>query len=138
MTDTASKDLCQELFELSGWDDNELFYVKSFTRKDKWKNSIWEIESYESYSNVMTKQEFLESNVVPAYDLGYLLRKLGSEAPNDIALTSYTSDAGEITWHIEVIDHDYLAGSADTPEDAVAKLCITLLKQDILKAGGTV
>ena len=85
---TASLELCKELFELSGWDgtayEHELLNGKHYTRT----------------LPVKEMTHFDQNTYIPAYDLGYLLRKL----PPSIQ-------------------------RADTPEDAASKLAIELFKQ---------
>lgn len=143
---TASLELCKELYELSGW-------------KTGWWYPHVHIE------NSMVSQEHIYTDEfgaivdkqrdIPAYDLGYLLRKL----PNKVTvkkrvygfiLTDSTSDG---TWIADYIIHFWQTPiptdrnyemwlhhgdkakltEADTPEDAVAKLCIELVKQGLLK-----
>jgi hypothetical protein len=38
-------------------------------------------------------------------------------------------------WAAEYVPHDFFGETADTPEDAAAKLAIELFKQGILKKG---
>lgn len=115
----ASRELCSELHKLSGWYDVDMFYVKSFTKKDEYKNSLWELENYSDYSEHMTKKEFSESNTAPAYDLGYLLRKL-QPAFNKMDKKTLSMNTIQICmWSI--------------PEDRAAELAIELFKQGVLK-----
>lgn len=97
----ASLELCKELHTLSGWE----------TPLDQF--------------------HYNEGEPLPAYDLGYLLRKLQR---NHVELYGLTT--GEWTarayWHsTEQARAEY----ADTPEDAAAKLAIELFKQGILTKG---
>jgi hypothetical protein len=58
---------------------------------------------------------------IPAYDLGYLLRKL----PQPYSIMAYS------TGRLVAVQGEVTA-TADTPEDAAAKLAIELFKQGIL------
>lgn len=109
MSNVASLELCKELYELSGWEDTEF---------------IW----YQDYSKPVHIEVDVKSyDEAPAYDLGYLLRKLQPNAHNMIFHTgSYTAtyDYG--------IGQAYVA-TANTPEDAACKLAIELWKQGVLR-----
>lgn len=100
---TASRELCKELYELSGWEDADWFFnphAEGFT---------------------FTKQH----SGVPAYDLGYLLRKL--PADGNLFVKQYEDDG---SWHA---CSGLIQVEADTPEDAATKLAIALYEQGILK-----
>lgn len=118
----ASLDLCRELYELSGWEAH--FAYNTYT------------------GNVVKRFAKHDPAILPAYDLGYLLRKLpkyighASQScrfglfPQGFTNTasanwcaSYDTYKGEI----------YLLQTADTPEDAACKLAVELFKQDILQ-----
>jgi hypothetical protein len=107
----ASLELCKELFELSGWKDTEKkqgFYVRSLD------SGLGEIA---------------EHGRIPAYDLGYLLRKL----PDGVALRHVKpANDSQSYWAAEYVPHDFFGETANTPEDATAKLAIELFKQGIL------
>ncbi|SRR5258706_5170776 len=94
----ASLKLCKDLYELSGWSDTiENFRESAHLTKDR----------------------------VPAYDLGYLMRKLPRQ--------SHVYQFGANEWLAYAPgSHDH---SADTPENAATKLCIELLNQGVLKKG---
>ena len=110
----ANFELCQELYELSGWltgvDGN--CYVSPTTERRG-----FEVRTLKDTENDRAR-------VCPAYDLGYLLRRL----PVGNVLTS--------------LEDEWIASSspkittAATPEDAAAKLAIELFKQGILPPGG--
>lgn len=112
MGNHASLELCKELYELSGWWDDNL-------------------EKYDSHDGTIVR-----FGNIPAYSLGFLIRKL----------PAMIEDGGVEHW-LTVEKHeqdDYmvaysghgsiLIGSphADTPEDALAKLAIELHKAGIL------
>ncbi len=125
MMNIARLDLCKELYELSGW-----------------AQSLYEHEllSGEHYTTTLPRKamEHSSQNIyIPAYDLGYLLQKLGnrhvelkrpysnSEPINRWSCMAFYDDGEELP--------AYLIESADTPEDAVCKLAIELFKQGVLK-----
>lgn len=121
MSDVADRDLCVELYELSGWNDNSLAI-----------HPEW--------------QDF--SNICPAYSLGYLLRKLPKKIEREddgnytLNLHQWQKD-GVWYWEINYGRHDstlfltgknagYVSAKADTPENAAAQLCIQLIKSGII------
>lgn len=132
----ASLELCKELYELSGWETNETEY---------WTTSI------ENYVSLPTNR--IGSKICPAYDLGYLLRKLPpairvradwlylyimpGHSEGGVWLSGYRR-----MWPIKLspfIDYskskEYLLNRiepSDTPEDAACKLAIELFKVGIL------
>jgi hypothetical protein len=110
----ASFGLCQELYEVSGWltgIDGYCYTSLPGERKD------FEVRPLTDTGNDRIQ-------VCPAYDLGYLLRRL----PVGNVLSS--------------VEDNWLASSnpevttAATPEDAAAQLAIELIKQGILPRGG--
>lgn len=104
----ASLELCKTLFELSGWSEPV--------------NAYWYADGL--YNEYQTAPE--TELVSPAYDLGYMLRKL----PQPRSLTETYLDPRTLGWKASCREFD---GLAETPEDAAAKLCIALFKQGILK-----
>lgn len=136
----ASLELCKELYELSGW-----------------KDTLLEHKSYDNgetltlpYDDDSGKKYFC-----PAYDLGYLLRKLQATANRE---WSNGWKGYDITFFWDEIDKDWSARFkntdadddkffgdktgvygfnrfeevADIPEDAACKLAIELFKQELL------
>lgn len=119
---TASLDLCKELYELSGWEIEPL-------DENNW--------------------DFLES--APKYPLGYLLRKLPAKIDiNDgdhiykltidrksesVWRASYSKDIANRKGRGLVKDWKYKLIDADTPENALCKLAIELFRQGVLKRG---
>jgi hypothetical protein len=117
MTNTANLELCEELFGLSGWGNSKNDYVPPHTIYPKGK-------------------------IVPAYDLGYLLRKLPREYQN---VNFYRK--GELWGIINNYDTGgfkiyvdkgvrVVTIEAQTPEDCLAKLAIELFKNGILTKEG--
>src|SRR4051794_28552960 len=117
----ASLKLCRELHELSGWKDTEYTY---------YANAGLHSGFVEHRRMVFDKPDNL-----PAYDLGYLLRKLPASIAkrNQIMLLTIMKGNGiDETWIVDYKsaheptwlhegDKAQLT-EADTPEDAAAKL----------------
>jgi hypothetical protein len=122
--DRASLELCKELYELSGWDGTEAKYVNAaHNDPQEYTQLVGDIDGGGYY------------RVIPAYDLGYLLRKLPSriehDYPNDLEITK---EDDEKYWAAySHVDDDIISESGDTPEDAACKLAIELFKQGVLK-----
>lgn len=119
----ASLDLCKDLYELSGWNDTY---------------TMW---GEDDDSNVrMLKNDYYigVDYLAPAYDLGYLLRKLpnnmesGNGKTHWLTLSPLDREAWSASYEYENNDANQLEW-ANTPEDAAAKLAIQLFKQGILK-----
>ena len=108
----ASLELCKELYEVSGWKNTEYFYSS--------ENKVHrtQIEDDDFYGEIW-----------PAYDLGYLLRKL----PQPTYIYGL-GDAYSYPQWIAKATHQNIVGEqkAETPEDATAKLAIELFKQGVL------
>lgn len=103
----ASLKLCKELYEVSGWDGTHKHYGKM-----------------ESGNYIATCGLFEKHQECPAYDAGYLLRKLPA-----LDFEMYRN-ANDNVWH--AIANERFQGIADTPEDALAQLAIELFKQKVL------
>lgn len=105
----ANLELCKELKELSGWISGSDFFPVKHSTEDP----------------------------IPAYDLGYLLRKLPSYIKLKNDRTRFTlrtkpeSNQHELPLWQAMYGHDF-SERADTPEDAAAKLAVELFKQGIL------
>lgn len=121
--EVASLELCKELFELSGW-----------------------VETYFKYRPVSVVKGIAGDyqlgrsqapDAIPAYDLGYLLRKLPVEKfyklmiDNSSSWSLKTNEINRIYW-FRAANGERLTDNYDTPEDAACKLAIELLKQGIL------
>lgn len=132
----ANLEMCKELYELSGWgfDDSYTYWIVT-------PNATGTMERRNA-------RDF--DDRIPAYDLGYLLRKLPkhhnfgmpyvSQANDGTqwvasyinwwALWEYDGKGSAKKWHHEVTASLHFL--ADTPEDAACKLAIELFKQGIL------
>lgn len=110
----ASLELCKELLKLSGWSDTT--FVFRFDGN--------------SFTPSIRHPEIDSPTLVPAYDLGYLLRKL----PTRTSISKLYRIQFEKTV-IYQADSLEISGveTADTPEDAACKLAIELFKQGVLK-----
>jgi hypothetical protein len=110
----ANFELCQELYDLSGW----LAGIDGYC----YVSRPGETRGFEV--RPLTDTENDRIRICPAYDLAYLLRRL----PVGNVLTS--------------LEDEWIASSspkvmtAATPEDAAAKLAIELFRQGILPRGG--
>jgi hypothetical protein len=115
---TASLELCKELYGLSGWG------------RGMGDRTAWEYTQYEEGSNWrVTPWGYgicYASHV--AYDLGYLLREL----PRDFILHPIAGAQWEIQYAPGMSNREKIY-QADTPEDAACKLAIELFKQGVLK-----
>lgn len=106
---TASLELCRELYELSGWTTDE-----------------------EHPDENMVKEGHF------SYDLGYLLRKLPVTISRTGTLGSRYEDVTlrrikKDVWIAYYNGNRDGYGQADTPENALCQLAIQLFKQGILK-----
>ena len=112
----ASLELCQELYELSGW------------KTDDWYDLD---ENGEPMPHLATEEDIYggePGQYLPAYDLGYLLRKL----PPTTAIMHANKRGYEayiVSLELKLHGQRHFA---DSPEDAAAKLCIELFKQGVL------
>lgn len=106
----ASFELCRELHLFTGWRDTDFAY---------------RIPDRTLYQPRTT------SPYVPAYDLGYLLRKLPRriDGYDELRLEPNQSTDG---WNCSYDFYKPYGATADTPEDAAAKLAIQLFKEGVL------
>lgn len=134
----ASLELCKELYEASGWDfpgeDRRYHY--------NFEGIGWSIELEDDPTEFVNR--IIEK--IPAYYLGYLLRKLPENISKDddlpvsgfIHICKMNTSKKFSMWHAFYsyngyrFDHRYGA-IEDTPENAACKLAIELFKQNILK-----
>lgn len=117
----ASLDLCRELYELSGWSDTYFHWggahVKGGTPR------TWRVTAIKGRAGTTPiKYSY------PAYDLGFLLRKLPAMDEHNDFITLFHSPTGP--WVMDYADDEF---EADTPEDAACKLAIELFKQEVLQ-----
>lgn len=119
----ASLELCKELFELSGWKGTHYNWYTHVSAK---------VEPELQHRKMVRLADSNNWIEIPAYDLGYLLRKLPHRIKfKDFELHKVYEDdwwAG-YTYQEEFV----IKAFADTPEDATCKLAIELFKQGVLK-----
>jgi len=118
---TASLELCKELYKLSGWKETDNFY--QFIEYSDLSTGY--------YLTNPTVAAPLHANAYPAYDLGYLLRKL----PRDFVLRPIPGAQWEIQYAPGMSGKEKIC-QADTPEDAACSLAIHLFKEGILEREG--
>ena len=115
---TASLELCKTLHELSGWDDTYHYYDADDVVDEK------------AHAMFMSRDKNC-----PAYDAGYLLRKLPKYIDKKHWL--YLQPISYIVWAAGYKDTENAKFDPDawanTPEDALCKLAIELFKQGVLK-----
>lgn len=123
MKHVASLELCKALYTRSGWNDTH------------W---CWTSPNPQSAFVGELPKDFAQRNyplLIPAYDLGYLLRKLPSES-----WTGFVSVTGQRCQALAFMygNASKIAEcSANTPEDATAMLALALFEQGLLyKEGG--
>lgn len=129
----ASKQLCQELYKLSGWD------TFSMATKDEPHLAYW----HHTRSDKVKVHDYYQDDsscsfICPAYGLGYLLRKLPDDMMAAVVkdVVHHKSDDGK-----HYVTNRYAAhnigpvnsGWFDIPEDAACALAIELIKRGILK-----
>lgn len=118
----ASQTLCNELYELSGWNEVNHYYVQH--------DDEYDLE----YSTNMP----IDGGIYPAYDIGYLLRKLPNTYYGYYLDLSTTADE---TWVAEYFTNDFTPerpmseyrAEGFTPEDAAAKLAIQLIRAGLVE-----
>lgn len=124
MSHTASLELSRTLYEVSGWDDT-----------DKWLHRKGNGDTM-LFSPI--GPHLMECDA-PAYDLGYLLRKLPHStyveqhrpaAKDGYKYGAWNTDLTHILYSKTPID--YFQADADTPENALCQLAIDLFKSNIL------
>ncbi len=108
----AKRDLCKELYELSGWIDNSHTFFEAL-------DNVWEAAQRDD-----------DDDAIPAYDLGYLLRKLPLRL-GTVSLELHvlkTADTWEVGYNGKGV---WFRDSS--PEDAACSLAIELIKQGIVQ-----
>jgi hypothetical protein len=115
----ASIDLCKTLFSDSGWFGTSLNYFRFHDGKET-------IEP-------RPMSGYISAQGIPAYDLGYLLRKL----PPSTAIRKRPTNGATKEYSAFTAVRRGVVALDSTPEDAAARLAIQLFKQAVLrKAAG--
>lgn len=87
----------------------------------------WKLNGVEQQSPIERYKLMPDQFVAPAYDLGYLVRKL----PSGWTVVTRFNDEWLASWS-ETADGDDWAETAPTPEDAIGLLVLRLYKEGIL------
>lgn len=122
MSNVASLENCKELYELSEWRDCEWQYWNGEANND-----ISEITLEWGYGNY-------GDNCAPAYDAGFLLRKLPRVLETDFKdkLSQLSMIASNINGYTYYYPYTKYTATSQNLEDAACKLVIELWKQGIL------
>ncbi len=121
----ASKELAKELYHASNkeWRDTDFGWAHGYFNEDHQLTYTLHLHDKGDHTSC-----------IPAYDLGYLLRKL----PLEHRYRKYTGglkleyvDLDEKLWEAGY-DTDDTEAYANTPEDAACKLAIELIKQKVI------
>lgn len=112
----ANKELCKELATLSGWHETDQYHESD----NEW-----------SFVHAGGQGRFYQP---PAYDLGYLLRKLPGFVTLQVAAMANDHTCNWESIYERWSDHKEVARTLEmSPEDSICKLAIELFKQGILK-----
>lgn len=118
--DVASYKFCEVLYELSGWSGPHWWY---------------RLHGASKTPIVFHLRSIPQENDIPAYDLGYLLRKLPLQIKSEsLELVVYGGhwEAAYTKSRRSLWGEDIGSHASDTPEDAVCSLAIELFRQDYL------
>lgn len=122
----ASLKLCKELDALSGWSETDYFY-QGVEHEDK------------STAYVLTNPVLegpLTANAYPAYDLGYLMRRLPAQTllKREYDASPELPEATPAHYRAlyDTLDGQHFWSGADTPENAAVLLAINLFKHGVL------
>lgn len=118
----ASLELSRELYELSGWEGNDRWYMTDPGGKVIGTATPRIFKHDRDYENGYRTD-------TPAYDLGYLLRMLPPFTAVQKSDVDFNANFAHNDGKLEVF-------RADTPEDAACRLAIELFKQGILTKEG--
>jgi hypothetical protein len=129
MIGIASFELCKELSEISAWSNTEKYWYQDWLLQNSWKVGYLGQADEKTY---------------PAYDLGYLLRKLPKNITefwgNGYPASPCLMFSG-LEWVIfyqstmtgEHNTDELFNQFAETPEEAACLLALELFKQGVLK-----
>lgn len=119
----ASLELCKELYELSGW--NNASYIHECLPN----------KSYVTTLSTHNMEHYKDNWYYPAYDLGFLIRKLPPEIKRHELVMHRYSNSYDFCYEHDTRDYgvEQLAyATADAPEDALCNLAIKLFEEGIL------
>lgn len=117
MSEVASLEISKQLYEISGWKDTHF----------SWRSQ------YKQEARIVDIQPNIESDT-PAYDLGYIMRKLPTQISNHPLHLSYNiySLYWDIRYHI-ADSGEYITTNVQLT-DCVALLAIKLFKNGIINS----
>jgi hypothetical protein len=131
---TANLENCKKLYELSGWGETEYLYGKNIVSGN-----------YPLFHQDNYPQSYPYESSFPAYDLGYLIRKLPQDLKSEPDKDNRCEQWG-LRLETPIVNHTsglwafyyenskpYIWQEADTPEDALCLLAIKLFEEGILK-----
>jgi len=132
----ASKELCEELYKLSGWNRTEYLWASPPLSPNDWR-PIHKSDLHRINDDLLPDTMY---NSTFAYDLGYLLRKLPAEVEEfsetdhltyELLLAKYEANEfhADYWWNDDLRFNMVPSG---TPEDALVTLAIELFKQGVL------
>lgn len=122
----ASQGLCQELYELSGWSDTRDAF---FNSAGGW---TWTDFGEETAAGALRDEP---GDWLPAYDLGYLVRKLMGHSIYKLGSGSYEAhwrDHAPTKNQVFTGQDHITCTSKNSPENALCSLAIELFKKDLL------
>jgi hypothetical protein len=138
----ASLEVCKDLYKLSAWEGTEFDYAREWDKPASHPDCRLVLPAYYLIGHNEHREFGTKIERIPAYDLGYLLRKLPIEFEDFwLELTSagqnwYAGYWSGLTQNYWVIGKTRMAIEANTPEDAACKLAIELFKQGALTKDG--
>lgn len=127
MQNVASRDLCEKLHTISGWEQTYFYHYE--TEEEGW---------------IMVghlRSTAVQPGTVPAYELGYMMnacreqdvavsiRYVGIGGSTSMDLKDWYGKFVASTPHMKQGDYPF----SDTPEDAMAELMIMLFEQGVLQ-----
>ncbi len=160
MSNEASLSLSKELFELTGWEDTDLYWIGQMawgTKKieyDLFRGQPDDIgdswfdynEKNLCYVGGVEAETILDDvdDFCPAYDLGFLIRKLPAYIRKhqykyvfslDVSAVDNPTTIDDMGWSCSYTRgaYLYLSEKATTPEDCCCLLLIKLIKEKVIK-----
>jgi len=127
MINVASLENCKKLYELSGWHDTFNFWEQT-DEIPLGKPYLVQPKLMERYGLWGTQEVKIST---PAYEAGYLLRKVRKGSVSVISLKD-TYSAKQIWGATSVVAEAWFYATADTPEDALCLLAIKLFEEGTL------
>lgn len=109
----ADSSLCEELFTLSSWHDTDNWYYDGA------------VDAYRGWVDYGTKCS-------PAYDLGFLIRKLPHVFLAKTKKSGYRARYIKGRWGKNGIEKQ-ITEAAETPENALCTLAIHLIKEGLIE-----